>query len=422
MYGEIIAIGNELISGRVLNTTSTFTASKLFAAGYQVNRITTVGDVPEEIEECLLNSIRRSKFVIVTGGLGPTTDDITNEVVARVLGRRLIVYQEILDKLESTESRWGLTPTAMKEKLAWLPEGAEILNPRGHAAGYYLMHNNIPVFFLPGVPSQLEDHMVKQVLPRLNETISARFTSRQRTFKVFGLLETEINTLLEKLESKAEGVCIGYYPNFPEVSVTITAKDIDPRKVREDFRRICEEVEIILADNVVAIDEETLETAVGKLLLKKGGILALAESCTGGLLGHRITSVAGSSAWFERGVVCYSNRSKEETLEISPETLSRYGAVSEETARAMANAIKEMARVNYGLAVTGIAGPTGGTASRPVGTVFIAMATPERTVCERFVFPGTRNMVQALAAETALDWLRRHLSDGTYIPGYRPAD
>jgi len=421
MYGEIVAIGNELISGRVVNTTSSFAASKLFAAGYPVNRITTIGDDPESIRVCLLAAIGRSRFVLVTGGLGPTSDDITNEVVAKALGRRLALNQEILNKIRQAGSKWGLTPLAMREKLAWLPEGAEVLNPNGRAAGYVLQQDGVPVFFLPGIPHQLEDHMVQQVLPRLDRVISVRSTSKQRTFKVFGLLETEINAMIGDLDLDVEGISIGYYPNFPEVYLTLTAKHDDPETADASFRSVCQLVEGKLGRNVVARDDETLEGILGRLLSERGMTLALAESCTGGLIGCRLTSIPGSSGWFERGVVSYSNRSKQDLLNVSPDTLARYGAVSEHTAREMAEGIRTQAGTDFGLAVTGIAGPSGGTHEKPVGTVFIAMATPEKTPCYRFLFPGSRNAVQVLAAETALDWLRRHLSDGEDLPGYRPA-
>jgi len=420
MHGEIIAIGDELISGKVLNTTCGFVANKLFCSGYQITRITFIGDDPGAIQRCMLSAIERSEYVIITGGLGPTSDDITNEAVAKALGRHLVLNKEILEKIREAE-RHFVKPTPLWEKLAWLPEGAEVLNPEGHSAGYLLIHQDVPLFFLPGVPEQLEDHMVQQVLPRLKGLIAQRMEVRQQTFKVFGLSETEINILFEDLESSQDGLSIGYYPNSLEVNVTVTVKGLDPERVAEIFGMACKTIEDLLGRYIVAVNEDTLEARVGRLLLKNGGVLALAESCTGGLLGQRVTSIPGSSEWFDRGVITYSNKSKEDLLGVSPETLSRYGAVSYQTAEEMAEGIRRLAGVGYSLAITGIAGPSGGRPQKPVGTVYIAMATPEKTTIERFYFPGTRQMVQALAAETALDWLRRYLDYGTYVPGYRPA-
>ncbi|MDL1957905.1 MAG: CinA family nicotinamide mononucleotide deamidase-related protein [Deltaproteobacteria bacterium] len=421
MHGEIIAIGDELVSGKVLNTTASFAANKLFSAGCQVTRITSIGDDPDDIEECLLTAIKRSKYVIITGGLGPTTDDITNEVTAKALGRPLVLNEMILEKIRRAKRRF-VNPVSLREKLAWLPEGAEILNPEGRAAGYLLVHQDIPLFFLPGVPGELEDHMVQRVIPRLNKFISKKLNIRQQTFKVFGLSETEINTLFENLESSRDGLSIGYYPNFPEVNVTATVKGLNPEKVAEIFQMACNTIKQLLDKHVVAVNEETLEAIVGRLLLKNRGVLALAESCTGGLLSQRVTSIPGSSGWFERGVITYSDKSKEDLLGVSHETLSLYGAVSSQTAVEMANGVKRSAGTGYSLAITGIAGPASGTSQKPVGTVYIALSTPERTVVEQFRFFGTRHMIQALAAETALDWLRRYLSYGTYFPGYRPAE
>ncbi len=385
-----------------------------------MTRITSIGDDPDDIEECLLTAIKRSEYVIITGGLGPTTDDITNDAVSKALKRDLVINEEILEKIRRAQQR-PVNPIHLPEKLAWLPEGAEVLNPEGHAAGYLLIHDGTPLFFLPGVPEQLEEHMVQQVIPRLNKLIAKKMTVKQQTFKTFGLSETEINTMLEKLESNQDGLSIGYYPNFPEVNVTATVKGLNPEEVESTFNTACETIEQLLDRCLVAMDENTLEAVLGRLLLENDGNLALAESCTGGLLSKRVTGIPGSSEWFDRGVIAYSNKSKQDLLGVSGETLSRYGAVSSQTAGEMANGVKRLADTSYSLAVTGIAGPTGGTPQKPVGTVYIGLATREQTVVERFFFPGTRHTVQALAAETALDWLRRHLIYGTYVPGYRPA-
>lgn len=420
MNGEIIAIGDELVSGKVLNTTASFAANKLFTAGCQVTRITSIGDNPDDIEECLLAAIKRSKYVIITGGLGPTTDDITNEVTSKALGRPQVLNEMILEKIRRAKKRFA-NSAFLREKLAWLPEGAEVLNPEGRAAGYLLIHQDIPLFFLPGVPKELEDHLINRVIPMLSRFFSGKISIRQQTFKVFGLSETEINKLFEKLESSQDGLSIGYYPNFPEVNVTATVKGRNSGKVAEIFHMACNTIEQLLGRYVVAVNEETLEEVVGRLLLEKGGILSLSESCTGGLVSHRVTSIPGSSGWFEGGVITYSNKSKEDFLGVSPKTLSLHGAVSSQAAMEMANGVKRLAGTGYSLAITGIAGPSGGTTQKPVGTVYIALSTPERTVAERFQFIGTRHMIQILAAETALDLLRLHLNYGTYFPCNRPA-
>ncbi|MGQ9499440.1 MAG: CinA family nicotinamide mononucleotide deamidase-related protein [Dissulfurimicrobium sp.] len=419
MYGEIIAIGDELVTGRVRNTTSVFAAEKLFQAGYQVKGITMIGDDAEAIKSTLLSVMSRANFVILTGGLGPTTDDITNNAVAGALGRRLVINEDILKKIHAERGLWGNTPDNMLEKLALLPEGAEFLNPDGCASGYLIINKidnkEVLIFCLPGIPEQLEYLFMTQVIPRIKKAFSSKFTTRQRTFKIFGLQETEINVIVDGLLEEMDGITAGYYPNFPEVYLTISIIGLDKETVDRRFIKTCEKVEMALGTNLIGTGEDTQESVIGRLLSSRGANLAVAESCTGGLIAHRITSVPGSSMWFERGVISYSNRSKTEMLGVLPETLEGSGAVSRDTCIEMAKGIKRLADTTYGLSVTGFAGPSGGTQTEPVGAVYIALSTPESTWCERFLFSGSRHEIQVLSAETALDWLRRHLKYGTNI-------
>ncbi len=419
MRGEIIAIGNELTSGRVMNATSGFAASRLFSAGYPINRITTVGDDPKDIRDVITHAMTRSRFVIVTGGLGPTTDDITNETVSSALGIPLVLNEGIQKRLMAHGKTWGSTRADMIRKLAYLPKGAQVLDPLGSAAGYALEHRGVSFFFLPGIPEQMERLLVEAVLPRLHALVSPDFI-RCRTYRTFCLLETEINAMVGDL-AHGDLVTIGYYPVFPEVHVTVTARDHDGRAVDAVFLAVCKETEARLGENIVAIDDDTLESALGRLLTERGGLLATAESCTGGLIASRITRIPGSSAWFDRGVITYSNRSKIEILGVPEDVLERHGAVSEETALHMVEGIVRIAHVPFGIAVTGIAGPSGGTEEKPVGTVHIAIATPDWTASHRFCFSGTRSMIQKSTAETALDWLRRTLQYGTRLPCDRSA-
>lgn len=419
MYGEIIAIGNELITGRVMNTTSTFVAERLFQAGYQIRGITMIGDDTEAIKAALLSVMSRANFVILTGGLGPTTDDITNDAVAKALGRRLIMNEIILKKIHSEKRQWGNTPDSMLEKLALLPEGAEFLDPDGHASGYLLINKvadkEVLIFCLPGIPQQLEFLCMTQVIPRLKKAFPSKLTTRQRNFKVFGLQETEINTIMNRLLEEMDGINAGYYPNFPEVYLSISTIGLDKETVDRRFIKACKEVEAALGANLIGDGKDTQESIAGRLLSLRGEKIAVAESCTGGLIAHRITSVPGSSNWFEMGVVSYSNRSKMDVLGVLPETLEHSGAVSRNTGVEMAEGIKRLAGTAYGLSVTGFAGPDGGTQIEPVGAVYIALSTPESTWCERFLFSGSRHEIQVLSAETALDWLRRHLKYGTNL-------
>ncbi len=422
MYGEIIAIGDELISGRVLNTTSTFVAHRLTLSGYSIKRITVIGDDISDIRECLLGSLERCSFLIITGGLGATADDITNEAVASALGLELEVRQELLDKIKECGHRCDMAGGSYLQKMATLPKGAEILDIDSNAAGYLLNYDGKVLFFLPGVPSQLKIHMEKQVVPRLEKLLGPGQLVLYKVFKIFGLGETEINQKLEPIESDFPDVQIGYYPNFPEIYVTVTVRGKEKGSdIKGIFESACDEIRQTLERDIVAEDRESLEAVLGNLLLEKKSFLAVAESCTGGLVGQRITSVPGSSGWFECGAITYSNKAKTKILKVPSKIIEQHGAVSEQTAKKMVEGVMELGGVSFGLSLTGIAGPTGGTPAKPVGTVFIGMGTPEGVFVERFLFPGDRREIRLLASETALDWLRRYLKYGTNIPGYRPA-
>ena len=411
MQGEIIAIGDELISGRILNETSAFAANRLFLAGYSIKKILTVGDDPEDIRDAIDKAIEDSSFVIVTGGLGPTSDDITSEVAARVFGKPLVRNEAIYQRILKNSARFHKSAALRMEKLSMLPEGAIPFNPSGCAAGFFINHKGVNFYFLPGVPSQMQKFLVEFVIPQLNKTLSYTAFMRQRVYKLFGLEEMEINVIIESLALK--GVEVGYYPNFPEVHISVTARGEDKSEADKNFSSACSLIEQKFQKDVVAKDDETIEMTLGRLLMERDSRLALAESCTGGLIAHRITTVPGSSNWFERGIVCYSNQSKVDHLGVSPETLAASGAVSKATALEMAEGIKKVSGADFSLALTGIAGPAGGSPHKPVGTVFMAMSTPEKTVAGRFLFPGSRTMIQTLASETALDWLRRYLQYGS---------
>ncbi len=410
MIGEIIAIGDELTSGRVLNTNSRFAAGQLFAAGHEIKAMTTVRDTAAEIGEALQRALRRSDFVIVTGGLGATSDDRTTEAVADALHRPTTLYPGILKKISNGLKQRDRPGQQTLEKLAWLPKGAEVLKPEARMAGYLLVHDRKPIFFLPGVPHEMRELMADRVLPRLalmgGNTACA---VRQRIYKLFGLPEIEINRRLRELEKSDPRVRLGYYPEFPVVHLSLTVMADQPLEADPLFARFSQQIEARLKEYIFARDGETMEAVVGGLLAERRLTLALAESCSGGLIAHKITSVAGSSGYFPGGVVAYSNDLKESLLGVEPAILVEQGAVSDACARAMATGVRQRTRADLGLAVTGIAGPTGGTLDKPVGTVFIGLSNREDTRTFRFHFSGDRWQVQEHTAVTGLDIVRRHL-------------
>lgn len=412
MIGEIIAIGDELTSGRILNTNSRFAAGHLFTAGHEIGAMATIGDTPAEIGRALKRGLARAEFVIVIGGLGPTSDDITNEAVAAALDRPVTFHPEVLEKIQSQFTSAHEHHEQYLEKMAWLPEGAEVLKPEAMMAGYLLVHNGKPIFFLPGVPHQMQELMADRIIPRLAlwQGGPARHVI-QRVFKVFGLSETEINQKLLNLEESTPHLRLGYYPVFPDVHVSLTIFDGNSQAAAEKFAAAAAEIQTILADYIYGADGDTMASAVGRLLTAEGKTLAVAESCTGGLIAHKITSIVGSSDYFPGGIVAYSNSLKEHYLGVAGELLKEFGAVSPQVAQAMATGIRYRAASDIGIGVTGIAGPTGGSREKPVGTVYFGLAADRREETFRFHFDGNRRQIQEISAQTGLDLVRRLLLD-----------
>lgn len=410
MRGEIIAIGDELTTGRILNTTSFFAASQLFAAGHEVIAMTTIGDEVELIGQTIRQALQRADFLIVTGGLGPTTDDLTNLAVSEALARPATFYPEIFKKIAVYGTNNPPEVQSALEKLAWLPAGAHALHTEAKTAGYFLVQDGKPIFFLPGVPHEMKELLVETVLSRLAvwEGEEGRRV-RQKVYKVVGLAEAEINNKLEHLENPAQGVRIGYYPVFPEVHVSLTVAGNGEATIDQRFYELDTAITDILGRAIYGCGTDSLEGVVGRLLSWQGKTLAVAESCSGGLLAHKVTRVAGSSAYFLGGVVAYSNALKERLLGVSAEVLAQHGAVSSETALAMAEGIRRVTGADLGVAITGIAGPGGGSEEKPVGTVYLALARAGRADDHLVHLGGDRWQVQEHASQIALDLVRRSL-------------
>jgi nicotinamide-nucleotide amidase len=409
MKGEIIAIGNELTSGRIANTTSGFAARQLFEAGYEIHAMHTIGDTPSLIGEALKRAIDSVDFVIVTGGLGATDDDLTNEAVSMALNRPTMPNLEILSLIRAHLDEISSSPVSPLEKLAWLPVGAEALNPKGRMAGYQLIHDNKPIFFLPGIPNQMEQLLIDHVLPRLATWYPGpRLATCRRLFKIFDMSEMEVNSRIGSL-NLPEYVAIGYYPVFPEVHLSLIIRDVQGNNPEPLFHNACTVVNAILGDAVYGHDQESMEMVVGSLLRNSGLTVAMAESCTGGLISHKITTITGSSDYFLGGVTAYSNSMKTRYLNVAQPLIQAHGAVSAEVATAMAKGIRSETGADIGLSVTGIAGPDGGTPEKPVGTVFFGVATPEYSRARRFLFSGSREQIQKITAFTGLNLIRRYL-------------
>ena len=409
MIGEIIAIGDELISGRILNTTSGFAARKLFDAGHTIHAMSTIGDTPSLIGEALIQAIDRVDFIVVTGGLGSTDDDITNEAVSRALNRPTMPDLTMLAWIREHLGKNKVSPNNPLEKLAWLPGGAEVFDPASRVAGYQLVHDNTPIFFLPGVPDEMKDLMTRIVLPKLAAwQDGAALQTKQRIYKVFSMAESEINRKINELHLP-EAIKIGYYPVYPDVHVSVLLRSSDGKNDRNDFESSCKALEKTLGSAIYGTDNDELEKVVGDLLKQCGLQLSVAESCTGGLLSHRITKVPGSSNYFAGGAVTYSNELKHDLLGVDHELLVRCGAVSPETAEAMARGVRKRCNTDVGVSITGVAGPDGGSPQKPVGTVYIGISHQQGTTVHKFNLRGNRNRIQSMAAQTGLNLLRLFL-------------
>lgn len=417
MYGEIITIGNELSSGRTLDLNSWYAAGRLTASGLRVTRITSVGDDHKMVSDALKRAVEASRFVIVTGGLGSTDDDITNEIVAQALNRPLCLDQQMLEQIKGHARARKIKVTTSLEKMAWMPEGSRMLNPEGTACGFSLIEKEVHLYFLPGVPDQMRYLMDKIVLPEILSRYKTLPIMRQRILKLYGLNEPGIAEIFKKIQGKTGNIVFGFYPRFPENHITISLRGQDEPTVTKELNRVEMEVRRLVGPYIFAAGDQNMEEVVGHLLLEKNLSISVAESCTGGLIGHRLTSVPGSSSYFHGGVVVYSNQSKIDLLRVDPRTLETHGAVSERTVEEMARGVKDRIKTDLGLAVTGIAGPDGGTRQKPVGTVHVGLAAREKTFSREYRFWGNRVQVKLNSSMMALDWVRRYLNGNPFLPG-----
>jgi nicotinamide-nucleotide amidase len=417
MYGEIITIGNELISGRIMDLNSWYAAGRLTASGLKVTRITTVGDNAELASLAIQKAIKESNFVIVTGGLGSTEDDITNEIVSKALNRPLCLDQEMIALIRDFAQKRGSKISSSMEKMAWVPEGSKMLNPKGIACGFSLVENDILLYFLPGVPDQMRYLMDKFVLPEILSRFQTLPVIRQRLLKLYGISEPDIADTLKDLKLKSDQVLLGFYPQFPENHITIAMRGQDEPSVSRELDQIEQTLKNLLGTYIFASGNQTMEMIIGEMLTQKDLTLSVAESCTGGLIGSLLTNVPGSSKYYQGGVVVYSNESKVNLLKVKPETLDRYGAVSDQTVREMAAGVRECFQTDIGLAVTGIAGPGGGSREKPVGTVHIGLSTNKFDRALKYRFWITREQIKRHTAMMAMDWVRRYLNGDPFLPG-----
>ncbi len=410
MNAEILTVGTELLLGQIVDTNAAFIAERLAEAGIDVYFKTTVGDNPSRIEAALRQALQRAQVVLCTGGLGPTEDDLTRDVVAAVTGRPLCLDPALLAQIQARFARRAVPMAKNNERQAQVPEGAEVLeNPRGTAPGLLLrVEPDRTIVLLPGVPAEMRPMLTETVLPRLREAYGLKGRIRSRVLRTMGVSESRVDEMLGDLWAERNPT-IALLARSGEIQVRLTAK----AETEAELTRLLDvreaQVRERLGDIVFGRDEESLEVVVGRLLLARRLTLAVAESCTGGLVGHRMTNVPGSSAYFDRGVVVYSNQAKTDLLGVPAELIAAKGAVSAEVAAAMAEKMRDGSGADLALAVTGIAGPTGGTPEKPVGLTYIALAHAGGVAAHEFRFFTDRDLNKQRAVQTALDLVRRHL-------------
>jgi nicotinamide-nucleotide amidase len=400
----ILSTGDELTTGRVVDTNSAYIADRLYALGLDVVAILKVGDTKERLLWALKHGLSLADLVIGTGGLGPTTDDLTTETVAEYFGRRLVRDEEVAAGLKRRFESRGLPWTENNLKQALFPEGAAIVpNPAGTAPGFRVeTAEKKTLIWLSGVPREMEAMMRETVLAWVAQASGGEQVS-SATFKIHGLTESKLDDILRPVLLPPEAR-LSFRAHYPELTLRLTLRG--GKEIEKTFTELAARIRELIGPHVYGEGDVTLEEIVGKLLLDKGWTLAVAESITGGAIGQRITSVAGSSAYFKSSIVSYSNEAKIHFLGVNKSTLERHGAVSRETAIEMAEGALREAEADIALSATGIAGPTGGSAEKPVGTVWMAVAHLGGSEARLFRFSGDRERVIHGASQAALNYLR----------------
>jgi len=406
---EILAVGSELLTPFYQDTNSLYLAQRLNDLGLEVSFKTVVGDDREDLLVCIKNALLQADVLLAMGGLGPTEDDITREVFAEALGRHLVYRPDIFQKIEARFRRRSLAMPAANKKQAYIIHGSEVLeNKNGTAPGLWLEEGRTRIALLPGPPAELKPMFEDLVWPKL--AAFQKGSSFRRVLKIAGLTESEVEIRISGLYPKGQGLGLTILASPGQIEIHLNAfapdaSGLPSKKIENLGQRILER----LGDHVFSTTGEELEEVVGRLLGEHRKTLAVAESCSGGLLGHRLTNVSGSSEYFLEGSIAYSNQAKIRDLNVPESLIQSRGAVSAEVAQAMAEGVRRKAGSSFGLAITGIAGPTGGTAEKPVGLVFSAVSWEGGVDIVKNVFLGNREQVKFQSTQTALDMLRRRL-------------
>ncbi len=409
MKALLITIGDEILLGNVINTNAAFIGRKLAEYGIFMAENLTVGDKSAEIYRAIESGMSNFDIVISTGGLGPTVDDITKTEIARYFKQKLILDEDLLAVIKKRFDRRGITMSETNICQAMVPENCQLIkNPKGTAPGLILQKGERIFFALPGVPDEMEWLLSNGVIPKLKNKGGKKVIS-YRMLLTAGVPESTLAERLKPVTSRQQEFSLAFLPAHFRVRLRITVYQRPKNETESILANAENQIREIIGDDIYGVDDDTLEQIVGQLLIKQQKTIAVAESCTGGLITNWLTDVPGSSTYFERGAVTYSNQSKTELLNISPASIEKFGAVSKQVAKEMAEGIRRNANTNIGLSTTGIAGPTGATPTKPIGLVYIGLSTENETLTSKNTFPGNRIDIKNRSAWTALNLVRKYL-------------
>jgi nicotinamide-nucleotide amidase len=410
MNAEIIAVGSEMLTPERVDTNSLYVTGELNNLGVEVVAKCVVGDHRDRLAAAIRQALARSEIVILSGGLGPTEDDVTREAVAQALGRQLVFHAEIAEALERRFTRAGRKMAEVNKRQAFIIEGAEILpNDRGTAPGQWIEESGSVAMLLPGPPHELKSMFERECLPRLRRLAPPQ-AIRTVVLRVAGMPESDLDQLISPVYRKYQNPVTTILAANGEIQVHLRARCATEAEAEALLAEVAAPIEQLLGDHLYSRNGDPLEVVVGNLLRGRRATVSVAESCTGGMLGERLTSVPGSSDYFVGGFITYANAMKVELLGVPPEVLDQHGAVSQEAAEAMAAGARRRTGSTYALAVTGVAGPGGGSESKPVGSVYIAIADDAGAHTEHRRFLGDRQRIRLFTVQMALDLLRRRIA------------
>ncbi len=405
---EIIAVGSELLAHDKVDTNSLFITEQLNALGVEVRRKIVVGDDRARLEAAIRHALGHADIIVLTGGLGPTEDDLTRDATAAALGRKLVFSQEICEWIAERFRKFNRTMAEINKRQAYLVEGAQVLpNPRGTAPGQWITEGDRVVILLPGPPGELKPLVTNEVIPRLQELLPP-LAIRARFFRVAGMGESDLDALIAPVYTKVENPATTILAGMGDIQIHLRARAGTAEEAEHLLEQVAPQIEELLGDRLYSRNGDTLETVVGKMLRERGATLSVAESCTGGMIGERITSVAGSSDYFVGGFLTYSDEMKVRLLGVDPALIAEHTAVSAEVAKAMADGARARTCSTYALSITGEAGPESSTGVAP-GTLYLGFASEQGSEARKISVPGDRHRIRMLGAQSALDFLRRQI-------------